>query len=90
MRLIVVLVVGLLPMVTLAGPAAARENDRQQHTMVTTTLAAAGVTTGAKITVLTGTAVTDQATLTGARAKARGEIRYRVFSDPNCKSLVFD
>ncbi len=47
-----------------------------------------GDLTGAKITVLFGSAVTDQATLTGAGPTAGGTVSYRVFSDDTCQTQV--
>src|SRR5882672_7968528 len=73
-----------------SSTAAARESDSKKAITVTTILSAAGVTPAAKITVGTGTSVTDQAKLVGAKAHARGEISYQVFSDSSCTSLVFD
>jgi len=42
---------------------------------------------GAKITVLFGSDVTDQATLTGAGPTASGSVTYKVFSDNTCQTL---
>ena len=88
---VVILVVVLLEMMTVVSPSAAvTPNDKMNGPAVATTLAADGVTPAPKITVLTGTPVIDQATLSGVGAKARGRIAYLVFSDPNCTTLVFD
>ncbi len=44
---------------------------------------------GASITVVQGSAVTDQATITGSNvSKAIGAVAYRVYSDAECKTLV--
>jgi hypothetical protein len=53
-------------------------------TSLTTNLSATGVTTNPTITVPTGTAVTDTATLTGASANAGGTVQYTVYTDANC------
>ena len=70
---VTVLIFSLLQMTTLVSSSATAFEDTKVPSpldVVTTTLSAAGVTPGAKITVLTGTAVTDQATLTGVKAHA--------------------
>jgi hypothetical protein len=55
-----------------------------QPTQLSTALSG-GTSTGADITVPTGTAVTDQATLSGANAaSATGTVTYSVFSDSAC------
>ena len=88
---VVVLLLSMSQTGFVASPtAAARESDSRKAITVTTILSAAGVTPAAKITVGTGTSVTDQAKLVGAKAKARGEISYQVFSDSSCTRLVFD
>ena len=57
-------------------------------TTVSTSLSGEG-STGEKITVVEGTAVTDSATLSGENAPtASGEVKYKVYSDSECKSLV--
>ncbi len=56
---------------------------------ISTSLSGAGQT-GANITVPLGTAVTDTATLTGATATAGGTVKYTVFSDATCQTVVFD
>ncbi len=57
-------------------------------TQVSTSLTGGGHS-GEKITVPDGTAVADQATLSGANAgKATGTVEYKVYSDPECKNLV--
>ena len=55
---------------------------------LTTTLSGGGQT-GASITVLQGTAVTDSATLGGANASiATGSVAYNVYSNSTCTTLV--
>ena len=49
-----------------------------------------GNLSGAKITVLFGSSVTDQAVLTGASATAGGSVTYTVFSDSSCKTVFAD
>src|SRR5207253_1326177 len=57
-------------------------------TTTTTTLSGGGQS-GAEITVPEGTAVTDQATLSGENAAtATGTITYKVFSDNKCTTEV--
>jgi hypothetical protein len=55
---------------------------------LSTTLSGGGQS-GASITVIQGTAVSDTATLSGANApSATGTVSYNVYSDPNCTTLV--
>jgi uncharacterized repeat protein (TIGR01451 family) len=56
---------------------------------ITTTLHS-GNTSGAKITVLFGSSVTDQATLTGASATAGGTVTYTVYTDNQCTDVFAD
>src|SRR4051794_31901494 len=58
--------------------------------VVTTSLSAANAVAGARITVLSGTAVTDSAVIVGLKANSRGDISYFVYSDPGCRTAVFD
>src|SRR5687768_1011155 len=94
MRLVAAFVVfSLLQWTTLVDSSAAAFDSTRTNpsrVTVTTTLSGAGATPAAKITVLTGTAVTDQATLTGPRGRLRGTIEYGVFSDSACTTLIFD
>jgi hypothetical protein len=55
---------------------------------VTTTLNGSNGAPGASITVPTGTAVTDRATVTSNGAPASGRVTYRVYSDPACTQAV--
>lgn len=60
----------------------------QQPTTVTTSLSGGGMT-GANISVSSGTAVTDQATLAGANASAAsGTVTYTWFSDSACTAVA--
>jgi hypothetical protein len=54
---------------------------------VTTSLSS-GSTSGPTITVPSGTAVTDSATLTGETSDAGGTVTYAVYSDSGCSTLV--
>jgi hypothetical protein len=55
---------------------------------ITTTLSGEG-RTGEKISVESGTAVTDSATLSGPNAeRATGTVEYKIYSDAECKTLV--
>ncbi len=55
----------------------------------TATSLAGGSQSGSSITVPSGTAVTDQASLTGVNAStATGTVTYNVFSDANCQNAV--
>ena len=57
-------------------------------TSITTSLSGGGQS-GGSITVPTGTAVTDSASLSGTNASsATGSVTYNVYSDPNCTTLV--
>jgi uncharacterized repeat protein (TIGR01451 family) len=56
---------------------------------ISTTLSS-GDQSGAKITVLFGSSVTDQATLTGASATAGGTVTYTVYTDATCDSIGAD
>ena len=56
-------------------------------TPVVTTTLTGGDQTGAKITVPTGTSVSDQAVLSGA-AGFGGHVTYTVYSDETCKTVV--
>ena len=57
-------------------------------TTVSTSLSGGG-SSGAAISVPTGTAVTDQATLAGTNAsEATGTVTYNVYSESNCSDLV--
>ncbi|HUQ77911.1 MAG TPA: hypothetical protein VM427_03420 [Patescibacteria group bacterium] len=56
---------------------------RQFNPEITTVLTSGDVS-GAKITVLFGSSVTDQATLSGASATAGGTVTYTVYLDSNC------
>ncbi len=57
-------------------------------TAIATSLAG-GSQSGSSITVPSGTAVTDQASLTGVNAStATGTVTYNVFSDANCQNAV--
>jgi hypothetical protein len=57
-------------------------------TRLTTTLTGAG-TSGAQVSVLAGTLVSDAATLSGTNAAtATGTVVYRVYSDPSCRTSV--
>jgi hypothetical protein len=57
-------------------------------TTLSTTLSGGGQS-GASITVVQGTAVTDAATLSGLNATtAGGTVTFNVYSDPECKNLV--
>jgi hypothetical protein len=57
-------------------------------TELTTTLSGEGKS-GASISVLAGSAVTDAATLTGENAASgTGKVTFRVYSDPGCTQLV--
>ncbi|HET7029765.1 MAG TPA: hypothetical protein VFI34_04600 [Candidatus Limnocylindrales bacterium] len=49
-----------------------------------------GDVSGAKITVLFGSTVSDQATLTGASATAGGTVTYTVYSDSSCTTVYAD
>ena len=53
-------------------------------TGVSTSLSATGVTTSRTITVPSGTAVTDQATLSGESSGAGGTVQYTVYTDTSC------
>ena len=55
-----------------------------------TTVLTSGNTSGAKITVLFGASVTDQATLTGASATAGGTVTYTVYRDDECTDEFAD
>ena len=55
-----------------------------------TTSLSSGDVTGAKITVLFGASVTDQATLTGASPDAGGSVTYTVYSDNACTQTIAD
>ena len=55
-----------------------------------TTALHSGNLVGAKITVLFGSSVTDQATLTGAGPTASGSVTYTVFSDAACETVFAD
>lgn len=60
----------------------------QEPTTLTTSLSGGG-SSGERITVQQGTAVSDAATLEGAHAfEAAGTVSYRVYSDDECKDLV--
>jgi len=56
---------------------------------ISTTLSS-GDQSGAEITVLFGSSVSDQATLTGASATAGGTVTYTVYSDATCDTAVAD
>jgi hypothetical protein len=57
-------------------------------TSLKTTLSGAGQS-GAEISVLVGTGISDQATLSGTNAlKATGTIKYAIYSDKECKTLA--
>jgi uncharacterized repeat protein (TIGR01451 family) len=56
---------------------------------ISTTLSS-GDQSGAKITVLFGSSVTDQATLTGASATAGGTVTYTVYTDATCDAIGGD
>jgi uncharacterized repeat protein (TIGR01451 family) len=56
---------------------------------ISTTLSS-GAQSGAKITVLFGSTVSDQATLTGASSGAGGTVTYTVYSDATCDTVVAD
>jgi hypothetical protein len=59
-------------------------------TQVTTSLSG-GDSSGATISVGSGTPVTDQATLSGANAgQATGTVSYKVYTDANCTTLADD
>jgi hypothetical protein len=60
-------------------------NCPTNNTSLTTSLSGGGQS-GATITVPSGTAVTDQATLHGATAGATGTVTYGVFTDNLCKN----
>ncbi len=55
-----------------------------------TTALHSGNLSGARITVLFGSSVTDQATLTGASATAGGTVTYTVFTDDQCTNVFAD
>jgi hypothetical protein len=58
---------------------------------ITTTSLSGGGQSGPSITVSEGTAVTDQATVTGTNAgSATGTVNYKVYSDNECKTEVVD
>ena len=62
-----------------------------QPTMVSTSLSGGGMSSGSAISVPTGTAVTDQATLSGPDASAAtGTVTYNVYSSdtPSCNTLA--
>ena len=64
--------------------------EEKQSTTLATSLSGAGKT-GPMITVPSGTAVTDTATLSGANAStAGGTVSYAVFSDSECHTLVMN
>jgi uncharacterized repeat protein (TIGR01451 family) len=56
---------------------------------ISTTLSS-GDQTGAEITVLFGSSVSDQATLTDASAEAGGTVTYTVYSDASCSTVGAD
>ena len=56
----------------------------RQYNPEITTILTSGNVSGAEITVLFGSSVTDQATLTGASATAGGTVTYTVYLDSNC------
>ena len=57
---------------------------------ITTSLSSANVTSAAKITILFGASVTDQATLTKFGPGAGGTVTYTVWSDSECKVWYAD
>ncbi|HST33823.1 MAG TPA: Ig-like domain-containing protein [Solirubrobacteraceae bacterium] len=66
------------------------EGGKEEPTTTTTSLSGGGQS-GPNITVSEGTAVTDQATLTGTNAgSATGTVSYKVYSDSECKVEVAD
>jgi hypothetical protein len=61
----------------------------EQAATTTTTSLSGGGSSGATISVPSGTAVTDQATLSGTNsAEATGTVTYKVYSDAGCSDLV--
>ena len=69
-------------------PSCAAGSGSKTATTVSTSLSGGG-SSGAAISVPTGTAVTDQATLSGTNAsEATGTVTYNVYSDSHCSDLV--
>jgi hypothetical protein len=77
-------------------PATGACGDQGETTVVSqfnpdiTTELHSGNVSGAKITVLFGSMVSDQATLTGASATAGGTVTYTVYSDSSCETVYAD
>ena len=69
-------------------PSCAAGSGSTTATTMSTSLSGGG-SSGAAISVSTGTAVTDQATLSGTNAsEASGTVTYNVYSESNCSDLV--
>jgi uncharacterized repeat protein (TIGR01451 family) len=77
-------------------PATGACGDQGETTVVSqfnpdiTTELHSGNVSGAKITVLFGSTVSDQATLTGASPTAGGTVTYTVYSDSSCETVYAD